>query len=403
MLLSLFTPTHNPQFLTRLARSIANQTFTNFEWVIVPNGDAGEIRVDLPQARIVPYTGQTQNIGELKRFACQACRGDVLVEVDHDDELTPDCLAELAAAFSDPRVDFAYSNTCEIHDGQPWKYDEKFGWRYRPFTWDGQPQFECVAFDPTPWSFSKIWFAPNHVRAWRTSFYHRIGGHDSSQAVLDDHDLLCRTYIYGKVKHIDRCLYIYHVHPHNTCRGDQNQFIQTETLNIHDQYIYPLVERWCDLNSLRKIDLCGGLHPTPGYESIDLQGANITADLNHRWPFADGEIGLIRAHDALEHLHNPIHTMQEAHRCLTSGGWFLTLTPSTDGRGAFQDPTHVSFWNSNSFWYYTRPEQARFIHSPVLFEANRVKNFYPSDWHREHQIVYVKADLVQERNLSKHA
>ncbi len=89
MLLSLFTPTHNPQYLVRLARSIANQAFTNFEWVIVPNGDAGEIHVDLPQARIVPYTGQTQNIGELKRFACQTCRGDVLVEVDHDDELPP--------------------------------------------------------------------------------------------------------------------------------------------------------------------------------------------------------------------------------------------------------------------------------------------------------------------------
>ena len=75
--------------------------------------------------------------------------------------------------------------------------------------------------------------------------------------------------------------------------------------------------------------------------------------------------------------------------------WFLTLTPSTDGRGAFQDPTHVSFRNSNSFWYYTRPEQARFIDSPVLFEANRVKNFYPTNWHREHQIMYVNADLVK--------
>ena len=29
------------------------------------------------------------------------------------------------------------------------------------------------------------------------------------------------------------------------------------------------------------------------------------------------------------------------------------LTPSTDGRGAFQDPTHVSFYNENSFWYFT--------------------------------------------------
>jgi len=142
---------------------MANQVCINFEWVIVP------------------YTGQTQNIGELKRFACQACRGDVLVEVDHDDELTPDCLTELAAAFTAPRVDFAYSNTCEICDGKPWKYDEKFGWRYRPFTWDGLPQFECVAFESSPWSFSNIWFAPNHVWPWRTAFYHRIGGHDGGQ------------------------------------------------------------------------------------------------------------------------------------------------------------------------------------------------------------------------------
>ena len=69
------------------------------------------------------------------------------------------------------------------------------------------------------------------------------------------------------------------------------------------------------------------------------------------------------------------------------------LTPGTDGRGAFQNPTYVCFWSSNSFWYYTRPDQGRFINRPVLFEANRVKNFSPNDWHREHQIVYVKADL----------
>lgn len=43
---------------------------------------------------------------------------------------------------------------------------------------------------------------------------------------------------------------------------------------------------------------------------------------------------------------------------------------------------------------YQNPK-AQFIHSCVLFEANRVKNFYPTDWHREHQIVYVKADLVR--------
>ena len=109
----------------------------------------------------------------------------------------------------------------------------------------------------------------------------------------------------------------------------------------------------------------------------------------------DGEVGVFRAHNALEHLRDPLHTMREIHRCLALQGWLLSQTPSTDGRGAFQDPTHVSFWNSNSFWYYTRADQNRFINCPVRFQANRLKNFFPSHWHREHEIVYVKADLLK--------
>ena len=69
--------------------------------------------------------------------------------------------------------------------------------------------------------------------------------------------------------------------------------------------------------------------------------------------------------------------------------------PSTDGRGAFQDPTHVSFWNSNSFWYYTKAQIAHFIGTPVKFQMNRVENYYPSDFHKFHEIMYTKAHLVK--------
>ena len=119
--------------------------------------------------------------------------------------------------------------------------------------------------------------------------------------------------------------------------------IQEMTLALHDKYVYQIAEKWCDENGLKKIDLCGGHSKPLGYLSVDMLNGDIIADLNERWPFEDGEVGLFRAHDALEHLKNPIHTMQEAYRCLTDNGWFLTMTPSTDGRGAFQDPTHVSF------------------------------------------------------------
>ena len=47
-----------------------------------------------------------------------------------------------------------------------------------------------------------------------------------------------------------------------------------------------------DLRSLRKIDHCGEINSTPGYESVVLHGGQITADLNERWPFGDGEVGV---------------------------------------------------------------------------------------------------------------
>lgn len=389
---SVFTPTHDPQFLGRLAASLTAQTCQDFEWIILPNGDCRLDGPPIKQARIMASAPESRNIGALKAACCGAAVGDILVEVDHDDELTADCLDEIGKAFHEPGVDFVYSNFAEVKNGHPSAYQAN-GWATRTFNYEGREYVEMIAFAPEPAAIAKVWYAPNHVRAWRREFYLRIGGHDPARAVLDDQDLVCRTYIAGRMKHIDQCLYIYHNHGANTCKGERMQEIQNGTLELHDRYIYQLAERWSELSKLRKVDLCGGFNCPKGYESVDLDGADITADLNERWPFRDGEVGVFRAHDALEHLRDPIHTMREAYRCLAPRGWLLTQTPSTDGRGAWQDPTHVSFWNSNSFWYYTKRDQSRFIGTPVRFQCARLKNFFPSKHEEFHNIVYVKADL----------
>lgn len=223
-----------------------------------------------------------------------------------------------------------------------------------------------------------------------------IGGHNAEMAVLDDHEILCRTFIAArKIRHINRCLYIQSHHGHNTSSGERNAEIQRGTQWLHDRFIYPMVERWSRQQGLRLIDLCGGHSKPDGYESADLEGGDIAADLNERWPFEDGSVGVFRAHDALEHLRDPRHTMAEAWRCLAPKGWLLTNTPSTDGRGAFQDPTHVSFWNRNSFWYYTRREQAKYIGTPARFQEVRCFDWHPTKWHEENRIPYVKADLYK--------
>jgi SAM-dependent methyltransferase len=94
---------------------------------------------------------------------------------------------------------------------------------------------------------------------------------------------------------------------------------------------------------------------------VDRHNADVVADLDGDWPIADGSAGVLRASHVFEHLRDPIHAMNEVYRCLAPGGFAFIEVPSTDGRGAWQDPTHVSFWNENAFAYYTRREYARYL------------------------------------------
>ena len=87
--------------------------------------------------------------------------------------------------------------------------------------------------------------------------------------------------------------------------------------------------------------------------------------------------------------------INELYRLLAPGGLLLSQTPSTDGRGAFQDPTHVAFYNENSFWYYTEANYRNFVPEiKAQFQVSRVATSYPSEWHAAHDISYVTANLI---------
>jgi SAM-dependent methyltransferase len=60
----------------------------------------------------------------------------------------------------------------------------------------------------------------------------------------------------------------------------------------------------------------------------------------------------MKAWDVVEHLPSKLHTMNEVHRVLVPGGRVDLFVPTTEGRGAFQDPTHISFWTPNDLFYW---------------------------------------------------
>jgi predicted O-linked N-acetylglucosamine transferase (SPINDLY family)/SAM-dependent methyltransferase len=152
--------------------------------------------------------------------------------------------------------------------------------------------------------------------------------------------------------------------------------------------------------SIRKqvrVDLGCGENKPDGYLGVDsIPGpqVDLVADLTRFFPFRDSSVDYLRAHDAIEHWPDRLQTMNEIWRVCRDGATVDLRVPSTDGRGAFQDPTHVSFWNINSFLYYCEEfpvfyELCRKYGFKGRFRVLSLKNVPEPD-----QVVHVHAELI---------
>jgi len=377
---SIISPSHkNTPYLQELYESLCAQTYENWEWVLWLNGKfkrsklSPEIEND-ERVKIYECKEKNPNVGFHKNKAFHLGSGDVVVEVDHDDMITPDCLEELNKAYQDESVGFVFSDVA-VYDDNFVPYNEQHGWSYYFYNFRGKDRYVMNSWRPTSQSLAYIWYAPDHVRSWRKSVYESIGGHNVDLSICDDHELMIRTYLKTKMYHIKKPLYIYRVYGENTYL-QRNADIQIKTVDLYKEYAYQLAEKDADDRGLLKVDIGGGLYPRAGYLTVDQEGADITCDLNEGIPLPNNSVGVINASHVLEHLKDPIKSMREIHRVLAHGGWAMIEVPSTDGRGAWQDPTHVSYWNEHSFWYYTNRDKAIFIrNSDIRFQTYRLETW----------------------------
>ena len=248
-MISVITCTYNtpPEVLARTWASLKNQTFTDWEWVIYDDspsmdtynqiyGFCSDERYKIRLYR--PHVPSGGNIGYVKHAAFMLGLGEILVELDHDDELTPDALAEIQAAFdAAPYAGFVYSNCAELlPQGGSGKYPEGWAFGYGSERWnDRYGVWEMIAPKLNRITLGHIVSVPNHVRAWRTDVYHRMGGHKVNLPVADDYELIVRTYLTTRCVHIDKLLYLQHIGSH-TAQRQRNDLIQQLVAQISAEY-----------------------------------------------------------------------------------------------------------------------------------------------------------------------
>jgi O-antigen biosynthesis protein len=248
--ISVITPTYNTpkDVLARTWASLKRQTFTDWEWVVWDDSTNDSVWQQLygmasdERYRIVAHRSHTPsgNIGRVKRRAFMSAEGDYLVELDHDDELTPDALEEIARAM-DEGYDFCFSDWCEVMpDGLTGVYPDGWGLGYGSKSWNEQHQAWQLSVPVMNEDTVKhIVGVPNHVRAWKAQFYQMIGGHDATLDVCDDYDLLLRTYINGDCGHIPKLLYKQHIGEHTAQRKKNNRIQQLVPI-IYEKYAHLL-------------------------------------------------------------------------------------------------------------------------------------------------------------------
>ena len=112
-----------------------------------------------------------------------------------------------------------------------------------------------------------------------------------------------------------------------------------------------------------KVHLGCGNDVKEGYVNLDINDGNIAKDdVVHcdleegRLPFNNNSCCEVLAVHLFEHIRNFIPLMNEIHRVLRPGGFLRMEVPVYPYEEAFQDPTHVRYFTSQTLKYFVGGE-----------------------------------------------
>jgi glycosyltransferase involved in cell wall biosynthesis len=260
-LISFFTPIYNTgDKLYRTFESVKNQSYSNWEWVMVNDSTDGgktlKIAEDIASkdCRVKVYDFGKKSggiVGESKYRAASLCNGKYLMELDHDDFILPDAGYYMVEAFKKhPDAKFVYSDCAEIDENHnSLTYGDGFAFGYGSYKEEtyGTRTYK-VANTPAinPKTIRHIVGVPNHFRAWDRVFYHSIGGHNRRLTIADDYELIVRTFLKTRMVRVPKLLYLQFYHNANTQNATRKD-IQRRVRSISNFYNMQINKRFIEL------------------------------------------------------------------------------------------------------------------------------------------------------------
>ena len=395
MKLSVFTPTHLPEHLPEAYASLLRQRHTDWEWVLVPNGEKARIPDNIRQDKRVKVIDGGQhlyNIGAIKRLACDNCSGDAFIELDHDDLLFPgNSLCAIRSAFekgagfvfSDPAV-FTYSPEDKDKNYGKFSYADSHGWQRYTVNVYGRELLATRSFEISPRSLCEIYYAPDHVRCWSRKAYYAAGGHNRELSVIDDQELMIKTYLSGfPFVHTGGCHYLYRHYAHNTVNGRQQQ-IREHAREFKIKYTEELIREWAKRED----------HEVLSIDDMISSGWKWERDLQHGFGFE--KYGVIEANDFLQWMSGDRVSdfMNSVYDALIPGGYLLITVPDAETGIGFADPAYKSYYSKASMLPYINKKHAdKNGHVSARFQQVLVTEDHLSEWHENNGYQHIRFHL----------
>jgi len=144
------------------------------------------------------------------------------------------------------------------------------------------------------------------------------------------------------------------------------------------------------MNKPKILNLGCGLNHIPGALNVDIDKRfkpDLVLDLENPLPFQDNSFDLILAYHILEHIRNFKQLMLELWRILKPGGLLKVKVPSRDHFVAYQDPTHVRFFDLHTLNYFEpnpgRLEERRILLNGKFWKIVKKFRLSPTDLYFE--------------------